>query len=140
MNKRDLSQLLNVSRPTLDKYLNNYKNELEPFILRVNGRFIDFNEEGIEVLRNIAKSDKYKPSQETRSRELEERLNQISKELEISQTLLKEREELVNALKSSNEELKADKRNLQAENEILKAKNEKMGNHIIVKLLGWNKD
>lgn len=140
MNKIELCKNLIVSRPTLDRYFNQFKKELEPYIKRVNGRFIDFNEEGIEVLRKLIDTKPKEPSVEIQNRLLKEQIDQLNKELEVKTALLQQKEEIIDILKKSNEELTADKRNLQADLEYQKAKNNKLGNHLIVKLLGWNND
>lgn len=129
-----------VSRPTLDKYFIQFKKELEPYIKRVNGRFTDFNEEGVEVLRHLIDTKPKEQSFEVKNRQLQEQINQLNKELEVKTALLSQKDEIVDILKKSNEELIADKRNLQADLEYQKAKNNKLGNHLIVKLLGWNND
>lgn len=140
MNKIELCKKLIVSRPTLDRYFNQFKKELEPYIKRVNGRFIDFNEEGIEVLRKLIDTKPKEPSVEIQNRLLKEQIDQLNKELEVKTALLQQKEEIIDILKKSNEELIADKRNLQSDLEYQKAKNNKLGNHLIVKLLGWNND
>lgn len=140
MNKIELCKKLMVSRPTLDKYFIQFKKELEPYIKRVNGRFIDFNEEGIEVLRKLIDTKPKEPSVEIQNRLLKEQIDQLNKELEVKTALLSQKDEIVDILKKSNEELIADKRNLQSDLEYQKAKNNKLGNHLIVKLLGWNND
>ena len=77
---------------------------------------------------------------EVKNRQLREQIDQLNKELEVKTALLSQKDEIVDILKKSNEELIADKRNLQSELEIVKTKNNKLGNHLIVKLLGWNND
>lgn len=138
MNKRELCKRLRVSRPTLDKYFNQFGKELEPYIKRVNGRFTDFNEEGVEVLRHLAYTPPKEQSFEVKNRQLMEQIYQLNKELEVKTALLSQKDEIVDILKKSNEELIADKRNLQSDLEYQKAKNNKLGNHLIVKLLGLN--
>lgn len=140
MKKKQICDLLHISRPTLDKYFDYYSKELEQFVIRRNGRFVDFDSDGIEVLRNIAKSEPKEANFDKKIRELEQRISELSSDVEKKDFQLRANEELINQIKSSNEELIADKRNLQSENELLKSKNEKISNHFIVKLLGWNKD
>ena len=103
MNKIELCKNLIVSRPTLDRYFNQFKKELEPYIKRVNGRFIDFNEEGIEVLRKLIDTKPKEPSVEIQNRLLKEQIDQLNKELEVKTALLQQKEEIIDILKKSNE-------------------------------------
>ena len=131
MKKKDLAELLNISRPTLDKILVSYSKELKEYITTDSkGRFIDFEDEGVQKLMELAKNEPKTISQTKENQKNELYIIELETTLKSLKNELDAKNETMNAIKELNEHLKA-------ENIELKEYKDQQESRFFVRLLGY---
>ena len=131
MKKKDLAELLNMSRPTLDKILVSYSRELKDYIITDSkGRFIDFEDEGVQKLMDLAKNEPKTISQTKENQKNELYIIELETTLKSLKNELDAKNETMNAIKELNEHLKA-------ENIELKEYKDQQESRFFVRLLGY---
>ena len=131
MKKKDLAELLNISRPTLDKILVSYSKELKEYITTDSkGRFIDFEDEGVQKLMDLAKNEPKTISQTKENQKNELYIIELETTLKSLKNELDAKNETMNAIKELNEHLKA-------ENIELKEYKDQQESRFFVRLLGY---
>ena len=131
MKKKDLAELLNISRPTLDKILVSYSRELKEYIITDSkGRFIDFEDEGVQKLMDLAKNEPKTISQTKENQKNELYIIELETTLKSLKNELDAKNETMNAIKELNEHLKA-------ENIELKEYKDQQESRFFVRLLGY---
>ena len=133
MTLNDLAKELHISRQAADKKLKKYASEMEPYVKRDNnGRFVSFDPDGLQVLRNLHVVKPKEASKPSQVDMLHAQIREQQHQIEVLTLKLQHAEELLQRADHMSEVYAADNANLKSELEQLRS-------HWFVRLLGGPK-